>query len=311
MKQAQATSTALATVEQWQKPIEVAFALAAFEQSLTPAVMSILRGLAGTPIGFLMDKDNYDDRELRHVIIEALMNGVALVGNEFNVIAGRLFIAKNGWLRKLKDAGATGVDVAIGAPENVEAATPGERGYRKFTATFSAQASCIANGKRVTVHFNAGAIDTRVTLSAFGKDLVDSLPGLKGKVESRILKRLWSTVTDMPAAEDEVASVDVIEVPVKQVDDEPEGVQPDPVNAERDAATAAISKLVEMFKRKLSERGECGLVEYGRRLMACKTTRQVALVVASCRENLDEKDAQLIEDAADTVAEAIKLGIFV
>lgn len=72
-------------------------------------VREVLLPLRGSKLGFLTDRDSgqngplYDIEVIRDVSIEALLRGFQPVGNEFNVIAGGFYAAKNGIARKLRE----------------------------------------------------------------------------------------------------------------------------------------------------------------------------------------------------------------
>jgi hypothetical protein len=70
--------------------------------------------LMNSPLGFLTDRDParptrdgevkpYSVDVVRDCVIEAKLRGFHTVGNEFNIIAGRCYAAKNGFRRKLTD----------------------------------------------------------------------------------------------------------------------------------------------------------------------------------------------------------------
>jgi len=73
----------------------------------TAEVKTLIRALANTPLGFMCDKPNkkdqstYSDNELLEACCEALIRGYNLTGNEFNIISGRFYAAKNGLQRKV------------------------------------------------------------------------------------------------------------------------------------------------------------------------------------------------------------------
>lgn len=71
---------------------------------LTPKVMETVMALQNTSIGFKTDQPQtgYRMEIVRDCIIDAAMNGVYPVGNEFNIIAGNMYITKKGFCRKLK-----------------------------------------------------------------------------------------------------------------------------------------------------------------------------------------------------------------
>lgn len=208
----------LANSEDFFKPIVMAMAIKDLREALTPEAMAAVKELAGTSLGFLTDKkpnEQYSTDVIRECVVEAMIRGVGVVGNQFNIIAGRFYMARNGWEAKLRKAGCTQIVPTVGKPEDVREGKPNNNGFAKHTATFGAQATCIKGGQRYSVSACiADGIDGRIEASAFGKDLTDCLPGMKGKVEARILKKLYCLACDAIEADDEMQdSVIVIEEP--------------------------------------------------------------------------------------------------
>ena len=213
----------LANSEEFFKPIVMAMAIKDLREALTPEAMAAVKELAGTSLGFLTDKkphEQYPIEVIRECVVEAMIRGVGVVGNQFNIIAGRFYMARNGWEAKLRKAGCTQIVPTVGKPEDVREGKANNNGFAKHTATFGAQATCIKGGQRYSVSACVSdGIDGRIEASAFGKDLTDCLPGMKGKVEARILKKLYCLACDAIEADDEVQdSVIVIEEPVKQIE---------------------------------------------------------------------------------------------
>lgn len=65
-----------------------------------PEVMGKVRQLQNTPSGFQTDeKAGYDDKTLAVCVTDALCAGFQLVGNEFNIIGGRMMGVLNGYNR--------------------------------------------------------------------------------------------------------------------------------------------------------------------------------------------------------------------
>lgn len=213
----------LAESEDFFKPIVMAMAIKDLREALTPEAMSAVKELAGTSLGFMTDKQvdkQYDVATIRECVVEAMIRGVGVVGNQFNIIAGRFYMARNGWEAKLRKAGCTQIVPTVGKPEDTREGKANDRGFAKFTATFGAQATCIKGGQRYSVSACVSdGIDGRIEASAFGKDMSDCLPGMKGKVEARILKKLYCLACDAIEADDEGQdNVIIIEEPTKQIE---------------------------------------------------------------------------------------------
>jgi len=213
----------LANSEEFFKPIVMAMAIKDLREALTPEAMAAVKELAGTSLGFLTDRkpnEQYPIDVIRECVVEAMIRGVGVVGNQFNIIAGRFYMARNGWEAKLRKAGCTQIVPTVGKPEDIREGKANNNGFAKHTATFGAQATCIKGGQRYSVSACVSdGIDGRIEASAFGKDMTDCLPGMKGKVEARILKKLYCLACDAIEADDDVQdNVIVIEEPVKQID---------------------------------------------------------------------------------------------
>jgi hypothetical protein len=82
--------------------------IAALKEALTPAIMERIMQLKGTALGFLTDeatrkKGPYTVEETKSAVIEAILQGMRVVGNEFNIISARCYAAKNGIVRVLRE----------------------------------------------------------------------------------------------------------------------------------------------------------------------------------------------------------------
>jgi hypothetical protein len=160
-------------------------------------------------------------------------------------------MARNGWEAKLRKAGCTQIVPTVGKPEDTREGKANDRGFAKFTATFGAQATCIKGGQRYSVSAClSDGIDGRIEASAFGKDMSDCLPGMKGKVEARILKKLYCLACDAIEADDEGQdNVIIIEEPTKQIEqpkaeDKPTA-EPEPSETEKhEPSLARIRKIL-------------------------------------------------------------------
>lgn len=102
------------------RAIAIAGAMQDIRAAFTPQIMSSIMALQGSAIGFRTDKDStggYKDEIIKDAVIEALMQGVHPVGNEFNVISGRAYITKEGMGRKLGNIHGLSYSVTPGIPQ--------------------------------------------------------------------------------------------------------------------------------------------------------------------------------------------------
>lgn len=102
-----------------EKELLLAMAVVDLRKALTPEVMEPIMSLMNSPLGFLTDKDHskpvkkqdgswerpepYGVDTVRDCVISCKMLGFRVVGNEFNIIAGKFYPAKGGYRRKLTD----------------------------------------------------------------------------------------------------------------------------------------------------------------------------------------------------------------
>jgi hypothetical protein len=108
-------------------------------------VQTALMPLQGTTLGFLTDKDKdggYGLAVVRDCCIEAMLRGFNVVGNEFNIIAGRFYGAKSGFERKVAEfPGLASLVMQPGVPH-----IAGDKG-----ALVPYSATWILNGKRMNI----------------------------------------------------------------------------------------------------------------------------------------------------------------
>jgi hypothetical protein len=89
---------------QFKRAFMVAEAVNELRAIMNPKVMESFMKLQNTSIGFKTDrKDGYPVDVVRDCIIDATMNGVYCVGNEFNIISCQCYITRNGFGHKLRD----------------------------------------------------------------------------------------------------------------------------------------------------------------------------------------------------------------
>jgi len=213
----------LAESEEFFKPIVMAMAIQDIRGALTPEAMAAVQALEGSALGFktdLIDR-KYPPEVIRDCVIEAMLRGVSVAGNQFNIIKGNFYIAKNGWEARLRKAGCTEIVPTPGRPEDVQLGTPNEKGNRQISAVFGAQATCMKDGKRYTVTAaKTQEVDGRIDVAAFGKDLSAVIDGMKGKVTARILQKLFCLACDASEEDGDESNVIVIEQPAVAVTDD-------------------------------------------------------------------------------------------
>lgn len=162
--------------------------LAKLREQMAGELMTDVMSLMGTPLGFITDKDRetpskrYTVDQVKDAVIEALICGFRLVGNEFNIISGRFYPAKNGVKRLLLEIdGLTDLKLKVGVPR------PSEAGKSWMVP---AKASWKLNGKDDEID-RTGA-DWKIVLPLHGTDKPATVAG---KAESRLLRLVLQRVT--------------------------------------------------------------------------------------------------------------------
>lgn len=118
------------------KEIMVAQSMVDIRKLLTEEVMTPIMALADTDIGFRTDRDPHQMNRktgrpndpyavdvVRDCVIEAKLRGFHVCGNEFNIISGRCYGAKNGYYRKVKELTAGTFTFSIDPPIQVAGGT--------------------------------------------------------------------------------------------------------------------------------------------------------------------------------------------
>lgn len=91
-------------VSQFKRTMMTANVITTLRNLLTPKIMQPIMALQNTSLGFKTDNYNgYPIDVVKDALIEATFKGVYPVGNEFNIIAGRCYITKEGYFHKLSD----------------------------------------------------------------------------------------------------------------------------------------------------------------------------------------------------------------
>lgn len=125
------------TLDDISKGYATACAVQQFRTALSDdKVMAPIMALQGNPVGFLTDKDKsggYDVATVRDCVITALMIGLRITGNEFNIIAGRCYATVNGCDRKLAELC---VEPPLHEPGVVEFKPEEKRAFVDYTLTY-------------------------------------------------------------------------------------------------------------------------------------------------------------------------------
>lgn len=169
--------------------------------ALTPQVMEqVFMPLMNTTIGFRTDKDPnkkdkngnaikpYDQNVVRDCLIDAVSNGLMPTGNQFNIIAARMYPTKEGYSALLKKIGCK-YFISIGQDSQ-----PSNAPFGELKCTINYEHQGVKNGFSIIANVK--------------KDNFSSYDQLKGKAERRAKKALYEFLTgcDLGDADEDSAT---------------------------------------------------------------------------------------------------------
>lgn len=172
-----------------QHALEVAAAIQIMRRALTPEIVrGVLQPLAGTTLGFQTDRDSYPDDVIRDCAIEAVLNGLPLVGNRWNVIGGRFYVRKEGFEDLCGNRCRFSAQVKVGAlPANAY----DQGGYVTCSVTVIYRLHDAEEDRR-----HVGTYRVRLNKkSKISEDL------LEGKAKRKALRDLWRILSGTALAD--------------------------------------------------------------------------------------------------------------
>jgi hypothetical protein len=266
---------------------KMASALDELRKIFTGEVLETVAKMAGSPLGFKTDRDHkpqgYSQEQLKDVLIEACLRGYHPIGNEFNVIAGNFYAAKNGLRRKVQEyPGLDALDVKIGVPHVAK----GGNG-----ALVPAVIKYTYGGKAEEVHLNETSVgDFRIPCKG---DQYATVDAYRGKAERKALAYLWG-ILNGTALPGESINDDDGELPTEVHHKAPEPVV-EQVNGDVDMSDHTIWKKCEAM---LDRCEDAASVNDLRRQWLDKCEEQHKPVVQKiCDDRIDEI-ADMRESAA-------------
>jgi len=175
---------ALATMD--LTPFRRTFLVAAGMQKLrdliTPGMMTDVMALQGSALGFKTDRDDkggYDMTVVKDVAIEATLRGLRLVGNEINIIAGRMYAAKDGLRRLVQEwPGLTDLRLEIWTPRSREGQT-----------VVPCKAGWLLHGKPQAIDCTG---ETAIPVRVNREQIVDAIIG---KATRKLYARIYDVLT--------------------------------------------------------------------------------------------------------------------
>lgn len=169
-----------------------------------PEIQQRIQKLQDTPLGFRTDRDPsiinkktgqpnkpYDWSVVREAVIEALLRGLQLVGNQFNIIAGRFYCTKEGFEALIKNQSAVAnFKPIIGVPHS-----------KSGGVIILCSATWLQNG-------DSHSLEVEIPVKATDSSTADQL---MGKATRKFLSRCYQQMSgnSMPDGDAEVATVSI------------------------------------------------------------------------------------------------------
>jgi hypothetical protein len=192
-------------------------AIESIERQLKPLLGNVMK-LMNSPLGFKTDrppggKDRngnpvqpYSQDTVCRCVIQALLKGAHVVGNQFNIIAGTCYLTKEFFRPAiLKFPGVSNLVLMHGSHQK-----HGDR-----TMICEAIATWNFHGKPQELKFTkTESLDARIIVNAYSTSSPDEI---RGKVEAKIYSRVYSVLTGMNWEEDSEPKSGVIEGTVLSV----------------------------------------------------------------------------------------------
>ncbi len=191
------------------KALVMARATRALQDLLTPDLMQDIMALQGSPLGFRTDRDHAKDgprgypvATVRDVVIQALLRGFQVTGNQINIIGGNLYITKEGFEKRIQSLEAmNGLAMDFQVPDYQQQGRALVGCVARWVYDGQpAEMRClkaIDGDYRIAVRVNAGMGDDAVL----------------GKAKSKLLRKVFERVTGMAAAAiEDSETVDAVSV---------------------------------------------------------------------------------------------------
>jgi hypothetical protein len=116
-KAAEMGLSAASIQSKFEKAFTIAEAVSQLRAQLSPEMVKPIMSLQNTSLGFRTDKPaGYDDITVRDCVIEATLRGLNPCGNEWNIIAGRCYITKEGFQNLLRQVPGLSYAIIPGIP---------------------------------------------------------------------------------------------------------------------------------------------------------------------------------------------------
>ena len=106
-------------VQGFEKSYQIANSIQFLKENLTDEYMKPIMSMQGSRLGFKTDKDKdggYPLKVVKECLIDAVLSGVQSYGNQFNIIAGNMYVTKEGYGHLLSKVKGLRYSIKHGVP---------------------------------------------------------------------------------------------------------------------------------------------------------------------------------------------------
>lgn len=193
---------ALGNANQFFRTMKLAAGISALRNAINNDMMGEIMPLQGSSLGFRTDKDSgggYPVSVVKDCMIEAVLKGAYMVGNEVNIIAGRAYFTKEFYTRKLREyPGLTDLTIKLGVPV-----------LREGKAYVSATADWRLDGQpgkleKVVQKIGDRDVDERIPVRV-NQGMSDD--AILGKAERKMRKAIFDQLTGSETSDGDITDV--------------------------------------------------------------------------------------------------------
>lgn len=83
-------------ISEYEKSLLYGSYLVQIKNQISGKVLEIIKDLMNTGLGFKTDKPTYPDETIKNCVTQAIMHGLRIHGNEFNILGGNFYATKEG-----------------------------------------------------------------------------------------------------------------------------------------------------------------------------------------------------------------------
>lgn len=185
-------------------------------EAINGDMMAEIMLLRGSTLGFRTDRDDpgckhppYPIAVVKDCVIECILRGGRLIGNEMNIIGGRCYLTKEFFTRMLAEMpGLTDLILMPGVPER---APKGDGALVPFSATWIYEGKRDRLDCRVQTLADGTKIDTRIPVRVNAGQIIDAIVG---KAERKMRAKIYNRITGTTFTDSDVD--DVIETTATQ-----------------------------------------------------------------------------------------------